>query len=721
VTKQPLRNLTSIKGLYAVPGEDLVGEMLIPAMAVSTSVRCMAGFFGSAAFRHIALGLAAFINDSTGPFNLLISPVLSEEDREALQSAIDRPEAILARAAVSLFEGARVSASALQRHALDCLSYLLAVGRLKLRFVLMPEGGMFHPKVWIFRSGDDLLAAHGSSNVTTAGLLFNYEIVAVDQNWTTPEAHARVARLDELFEALWTGRDNDTLTIDLPAGLALAGRSLSAAPSVDDFWRAWSEDAAAGLAPPLPRGHFVREPIATFVSRDRLRIPAGLVWDRGAYAHQARAVQAWEAAGRKGLLSMATGSGKTVTALICAARLLEHTSPLLVVIAAPFRPLVEQWCDDVSEFSVNPVRTHLLGGLDRDRAFRDAVQQLDRLVSHVEVVVITHDYLVSDRFETLLKAVPNHVRTLLIADEVHNLGRPRFVQKPPQEFRYRLGLSATPILQYNEAGTQAIAAFFGPTVFEFGLADAIGVCLVPYNYYLHPVPLSEDEISSWEELTARLLRAGFVGTDDGSASPAMSSEVLALLVKRRSILEGAAAKVDTLLYLLHQQGIEQLRHTLIYCSDKRPEQLTAVNSRLLSAGAFVRQLTEEETSNRALTAQILRDFGRGDYQVLTCKRVLDEGVDIPQVEQAFLLASSTIRRQWIQRRGRILRRCEEIGKKLAHLHDFLVIPTDLRTNSGRAIVRQELERARAFAELAANSGSPDGPFATMAAVSASDN
>jgi superfamily II DNA or RNA helicase len=189
--------------------------------------------------------------------------------------------------------------------------------------------------------------------------------------------------------------------------------------------------------------------------------------------------------------------------------------------------------------------------------------------------------------------------------------------------------------------------------------------------------------------------------------------VVALLVRRRSVLEGAAAKIAGLVGQLREEGLDLVRHTLVYCSDKRPEQLVSVNRALLNDGLFVRQITAEETADRRRTAEILEDFARGDYQVITCKRVLDEGVDLPQVRTAYLLASSTVRRQWVQRRGRILRRCDAVGKRLAYLHDFLVVPSNPGTPTGRSILRQELERARAFAELAANAGDPTGPFGIM--------
>lgn len=711
-----LRELNRLRPLYTVPGDDLIGDVLVPAMASCGSVRCMAGYFHSSALRHLAPGLAAFVNGTDGTCRLLISPALDDDDRAALRSATADPSGVIARAARTVLDDAGLSASALEQHTLDCLAYLLATGRLFIKFVLMPDGGMFHPKVWLFKSGADVLAVHGSSNATTAGLLFNFEAVSIDRSWSGSEALDRVVTLEGVFERLWQGEEPSTLTIDLPAGLTLADRlgRLNVPPTIDDFWRAWHADAAAGRVSPLPAGHGLPSVNPAFFGEDVLTIPSGLQWQSGPFAHQGRAVAAWEAAEGKGLLSMATGSGKTVTSLICAARLQDSSrSPLLVVVAAPYRPLVEQWSDEVRDFGVEPANLSRLSGHERVRVAQEAIMRLERKVTRVEAIVMTHDFLLSDLFHEVLTAIPDGVATLLIADEVHNLGRPRFLARPPERFEYRLGLSATPVLQYNEEGTQAIAGFFGETVFEFSLADAIGICLVPYNYYLHPVELGSDEEDQWNELTEKLIRAGFRGSDDGTSEGALSPEVVALLVKRRSVLEGAVAKIPALVAQLKAEGLDDVHNTLVYCSDKRPEQLIAVNRALMDAGMFVRQITAEETVDRRRTAEILQDFAFGRYQVITCKRVLDEGVDLPQVRTAYLLASSTVRRQWVQRRGRILRRCDAIDKKLAHLHDFLVVPSDPTSPSGRAILRQELDRARAFAELSANAGDRGGAFATM--------
>ena len=183
------------------------------------------------------------------------------------------------------------------------------------------------------------------------------------------------------------------------------------------------------------------------------------------------------------------------------------------------------------------------------------------------------------------------------------------------------------------------------------------------------------------------------------------------------VLETASGKMDTLADLLDAEGPRTLRFALIYATDKKPEQLEQVNRLLQNRGVLFRQLTYEETKNRKETQEILSAFQNGQLRILTAKRVLDEGVNIPQIKLAFLLASTTVRRQWVQRRGRLLRRCKEIGKTHAVIHDFVVLPssTYLLTSESldqdvRKLVRSELERVWEFARLSRNGPLKDGPY-----------
>lgn len=185
---------------------------------------------------------------------------------------------------------------------------------------------------------------------------------------------------------------------------------------------------------------------------------------------------------------------------------------------------------------------------------------------------------------------------------------------------------------------------------------------------------------------------------------------------RRALLETASCKISALATLLNEEDTGSLRHALVYTTDKEPKQLNDVNKLLRDKGIMFHQLTSEETVRRAQTKQIIKSFQEGEIQMLTAKRVLDEGVNVPQICKAFILASTTIERQWVQRRGRLLRTCSAINKTHSVIHDLVALPPDMEGGldpEARTLVRSELRRAQEFARLARNAGRPDGPLATI--------
>jgi superfamily II DNA or RNA helicase len=298
-------------------------------------------------------------------------------------------------------------------------------------------------------------------------------------------------------------------------------------------------------------------------------------------------------------------------------------------------------------------------------------------------------------------------RTLLVADEVHNLGRASFIFNPPSFFDYRLGLSATPVRQYDDEGTAELFSFFGPVVFRYSLQDAIGSCLVEYDYHVHQVTLTDVEMDAWYELTDNIK-----GNSWRQENDPQDEYLMQLRRKRRTILESAANKIPALDDALRREDLHTLCHTLIYTSDKSPDQLDQVNALLQRHNLLYRQLTYRETADRRTTADILQSFRDGTLRILTAKRVLDEGVNIPEVRKAFILASTTVERQWVQRRGRLLRKCLAIGKTHAEVHDFVVLPPSLESADAdvRVLLRAELTRIQEFASLARNAGRSDGPL-----------
>ena len=658
----------------------------------------MMGFFSSEILVSLASGLATFINRSDESLRLIISPLLRTEDRNAIKEGLSSPEEIVSE----ILEEFIVTENSIVQHTLKCLSWMLRHGRVEIKIALMKDA-LFHPKVWLFREADDVIAAHGSSNMTYAGVQKNIEQISISKSWEDYTQSYTTEKLCEQFRELWTNENVDCTVFSMPQAIEenlLKTYSFDFPPTESDF-HTLHKQATAALEESPTSYNFSR------LSRPAFAIPSELRYEDGPFEHQGKAVKAWCEAGYQGILEMATGSGKTIAAMICAHRLYNVEKPLLIVVSAPYIPLIQQWCDEISPFGLTAVNlTKVNGAKGRAVELNRLKQRLRIGSSDVEVVVVSHRTLCNSEFKTELEKFG--CKTLLIADEVHNLGSEGFINDPPFFFDYRLGLSATPIRQYDEVGTEQLFAFFGPIVFQFTLEEAIGQCLVEYEYYVHPVELTEDEMDEWYALTEKIGKNAWRQEDEA----ADDEYLMKLLRDRRALLENAKNKIAVLEEVLTRESFRKLRHTLIYTSDKAPQQLKDVNSLLNAHSVLFHQLTHKETPNRKKTGQIIQSFQEGTLQVLTAKRVLDEGVNIPQIQKAFILASTTVERQWVQRRGRLLRTCSGTGKTHSEIHDFIALPADLDNIDDTActLIESELKRIQAFARLAMNAGRPNGPL-----------
>ncbi len=571
------------------------------------------------------------------------------------------------------------------------------------------DHGMYHKKQWLLGDGDEWLAIHGSGNATGRGLLLNGEQMTVDRTWADgPVAEMRVSKLVQQWDKQWNGEHPHSLTLQASDGILVAGQATThgTAPTIGDFWVAWRQDHDAGIEPVLPAN-------SAQLGRRTLIVPEELEWRTGRYAHQGRAVDAFVDNGRRGVLAIATGGGKTRTALLAASETQRrHAGPMLMVVLVPSRPLMLQWANDVREFGVEPLLPSGLNPQERRRRLLEVEAGLGIDRPSTEVMIITNSLFSQDEgIRGLLARLPSQVELFLVGDEMHNLGAPNHFRSLPQRANSRLGLSATPIRQYDPDGTDRLFDYFGPQVFTFGLDEAIRAgCLTPYWYFLHEVPMTNHEFDKWTELTEELAKAGFKRDDDGQVV-GLTRRGERLLRDRRAVLEQASAKVQVLRNLLQEQGPSTVKRCLVYASGKATvfeegRQIERINEMLSDLGVISHQFTSAETSRRD-ASKLLEAFGQGDYQVLTAMKVLDEGIDIPQTDTAYILASSAVRREWVQRRGRILRRAP--GKSMASVHDFIVVPPELESDEGAAILRGELRRAEEFASLAENEWDSDGP------------
>jgi superfamily II DNA or RNA helicase len=693
-----LRILDDRKLKWRLPEDPVAEDVLIPGLRRADGFDCMVGFFGGQALRQLAPGLASFISRGDTPMRLLVSPLFTEDDLAGIKAGLTLPEEVLADAVGAALTDEVALSDALATHTLQCLAYLLAAGRLQMKVVLVTDG-IFHVKEWILRAGDDIAVLSGSANFTGRAITRNVESLHLHRSWRDIDNLDTCTESVAEFDLLWNNRKHNAQVIDLPGAVAddlIQTYDTSRQPTEEDFARAVEEATREAKTSEITSQFFV---------------PSHLDIENGPYAHQGRAVRAWEENQRRGVVAMATGAGKTICALVAAHRLMVDKGPLLIVISVPTKPLVTQWAAECIDFGLRPVVAPNLAKPKRLRTVQHALNNIEFGVSEAEAIIVTNEGLVENDFGELLSAFDGNA--LLIADEVHNLGGvQRFMTEPPTWAPYRLGLSATPERQYDDEGTQFLLRYFGDVVFEFGLDDAIGVCLVPYDYFLHRVYLTDDEAERYSHLSERIRKQVAI---NGGELNSNDVQLTVLLNQRRLILETADGKLRLLERLVDEAGHDSIRRTLFYATDKDPQQLIEVNDLLGKRRIRAHQVTEAETSRGRLMSATMNAFATGVLHALTAKRVLDEGLNVPQIDTAYILASTTVKKQWVQRRGRVLRLSPKTGKTHAVIHDFLVLPpSDAPSDEdARRLVDGEVARCDEFARLARNRAASNGPYSVI--------
>ena len=694
-------------GLFPLPDVRVARNILIPGFRSAITVRGAFGWFTAGWIQQLAPGLAVYLTrDDTEPMEFTVAPALFPAERRAVERGAQMTEEEAAKLVADVFIEGRVNAGPLARHALNCLSWMLAAGSLRLRIAVPTPESNYHPKLWLFDDGTNQVLARGSGNATGKGVAAGVEHLDVDVSWQTD---SRVPAGIEMLDNWSTGQSPGIAQVfDLPE--AIARNIIQTAPAQAP--RPGEYDALAVRNRTVLRRAAPRPP-------HRLRVPDHLEWRTGRYAHQGDAVEAWEQSNpqERGVVAMATGAGKTLTSLICATRCQDRLAnqPFLIVVSAPSVPLIMQWEEEVRKFGVSPVTPTI--GSRAETKLTSLFRALRGGGTHVAIV--TNNMLCDPAFQATakqkLQTRNGPIPTLLIADEAHTLGAESFIRNKPTFFDKRLALSATPERQYDPDGTEEIFEFFGPTVYEFGLDRAIGFCLVPYRYYVHACTLDGEELDEFAALSRRIGAAMAVESDEGD-----DSSLRALQIARRRIIETATSKLDLLRAVLDRRRPTDLDHALIYASAKNPEQFDRIGSLLSELDVKWAPVTQETTRNPKGLAQILDSFGKGAIQVLLAKKVLDEGIDIPSIREAFIIASSTVEREWVQRRGRVLR--THAGKPWAVVHDFLALPPPRwfrrePSPSVAGIVRTEFGRAQAFGRHAQNVVGQDGLDADLTQLS----
>jgi superfamily II DNA or RNA helicase len=431
--------------------------------------------------------------------------------------------------------------------------------------------------------------------------------------------------------------------------------------------------------------------------------------------HQRDALNAWRAKGAfQGILDLATGAGKTIIAIYGMVRMAKQIPGLAVVVAAPYQSLADQWCDFLNEFNINPVPCYV----SRANWYEDlqrVVHDLEMGVTPFEAIVVVNRTLKTHEFQSLIARIPDK-RFLWIGDECHHHSSESFTGFLPKNTKYRIGLSATPEHYLDPDRNARLKDYYGEIVYSYSLKQAIedGV-LTPYNYFPRLVELTGEEAQEFIEVSNEI--AAQLAREASSKGGKRSQALTALLIRRARIIASAVNKLPALVDAL--SGRQPESHSLYYCGDGQVDfsldeeeeeeigplapgrQVEVVSQLLDNLGWRISRFTARES--RGEREAILRNFRIGLIDALVAIKCLDEGIDVPACSTAYILASSRDPRQFIQRRGRILRRSP--GKTIAAIHDFIVVlPEDAEDSSGAArnLIRSELRRVAEFSALALN-------------------
>lgn len=689
---------------------DVAKNFYIPVLKEAILYQRAVGFFASSVLAQISEGVEC-LAEHGGKIQLIASPHLQEQDVEAIEKGYQKrdKEAVQKVVRDALFRELNAPANDTEARHLDLLVNLIAYGCLDIKIAMVKSKsamGMYHEKMGIMEDIEgNQIAFSGSMNESGNSLVNNYEAIDVFCSWKNDFDRKRASAKFDAFRRIWNNEEQQMEVLSFPdikEEMIQKYRLTKRNPRKPK--KVVTEDigVAQFVSPPTPEPKIPE----TVHMRD---------YQNRAYENSANQNYC-------GIFDMATGTGKTYTALAAICKLYEKLGKdLVVIIVCPYQHLVEQWKTDIEAFGMKPIVCYSASEQkDWKKRLKHRVNWYQFGSTHHFCMVTTNATFSTEYVQDLLKRLKGN--TLLVVDEAHNLGSENLQCALLPNMKYRLALSATIERHGDEEGTQALFAYFGEKCIEYTLEDAIrNEMLTPYYYYPIVVTLNEDELAVYTELTRKIGQM-IAASPKKHGKVKLSEAAKSILIKRARLVAAASGKIEAL-----REAIEDYRdknHMLVYCgsasmkdndyvegkpSADEMRQIDVVTNLLGNQmGINVAQFTSRENAQKR--KQLISSFDEGvSIQALIAIRCLDEGVNIPSVDKAFILASSTNPKEYVQRRGRVLRLYK--GKQFAKIYDFITLPIALDDVSSyaeediataRSLVKRELARMIDFAKIAEN-------------------
>lgn len=679
----------NIKSEYRSLIDNVVDDFYVPVLKESVLYQRAVGFFSSSALIAISKGVEGLISNG-GKIQIIASPRLSQEDIDEIRKGYEVRK-VLERA---LLRGIETHNSVEDTSRLSYIASLIANGVLDIKIAFLStnnEIAMYHEKMGIMNDIEgNAVAFSGSMNESENAFSANYESFDVFCSWTNEKE--RVFQKQMAFQAIWNDYEPGVETIDFPEAV---------------------KDRIYAFNNSLRRNSGLKTPEENSLPEDAMFLPP----DFKIRPYQESAIQNWKENGYCGIYDMATGTGKTLTALASIEQLFSDNHKRLgVVIVCPYQHLVEQWVEDIVRFGIKPIVGYSSSSQKSwKKNLAQAVRSFNLRVSDFFCFITTNASFVTKTVQDQIGILSEDV--VFVVDEAHNMGATNYRRYLPDNIKYRLGLSATIDRHNDESGTTALTEYFGKKCIAYSLKDAIDSQMLT-RYYYYPVLtyLDQDELSDYLSITGQLAKA--IHKKNGKV--VLTERAKQLLIKRSRIVAGAKGKLPE----LQRQIAPHIddKHILVYCGattvrdeddadfSKRQIDLVADllgNTLNMRVGRFTSQESAQER------AQIREAFAEGNaLQVLVAIKCLDEGVNIPSIKTAFILASSTNPKEYIQRRGRVLRKFP--GKEFAVIYDFITLPFPVNTiatqnstiiDSTKGLIKRELIRMMDFADIAENPSS----------------